>query len=107
VDDEARRLVEDEEVTVLVEHAEREILRLGDCRLGRWNGDLHPLAALEALRRTPGTSVDENPSCFQERLHAGAAELGEAEGDGAIEPLPAQRRSDGEPVDFFPGAVAL
>src|SRR5262249_53510708 len=71
------------------------------------NGDLQCLAALEADRGTPGSAVDENPSGLEERLHARAAELGEARGDGAIEAFPAQRRSDREPVDLASGAVAL
>ena len=98
VDDEAGGLVENEEVTVLVEDTEREILCLGNGGLRRGDGDAQGLAAPQSKRCTSRLPVDLHPPCLDERLHAGTAQLGEARGDGAVEPLATQGRADGEPV---------
>ena len=107
MDDEACRLVEDEEVTVLVQHCEWEILGLGYGRLGRRDRDLERLASLEAERRAPGPPIDEDASGLEQRLDSRPAELGKAGGDGTVESVTPERRTDGEPMNRRALSVAL
>jgi hypothetical protein len=68
MDDETRRLVDHEEIPVLVHDGEREILGLGNRRLGRRDGDLERLASLETERRSTGPPIDEDPPGLEESL---------------------------------------
>jgi hypothetical protein len=97
--DEARGLVEDEEIAVLVQDGEREILRLGDRRLRRRDGDLEGLASPEPERRTTGPAIDEDAPGLEESLDPRAAELGQPRGDGPVEPVTPERGIDGEPMN--------
>jgi hypothetical protein len=105
--DETRRLVEDEEIAVLVQDAEGEILGLGNRRRGRRDGDLERLASLETERRATGSSVDEDTSRFEKRLDARPAELREAGGDGPVEPVAPVRGTDRDPMNYPALPVAL
>src|SRR5262252_1364226 len=105
MDDETGGLVEDQKVAVLVQDGERQILGLGDRRFGRRDGDLEGLAPLEAESRATGATIHEDAPRFEESLDPRAAELGEAGGDGPVEPVTPERRSDAEPMNH--PAVAL
>jgi hypothetical protein len=107
VNDETRRLVEDEEIAVLVEDGERDLLRLRYRRFRGRNGDLEELAALEPECGPTGALVDEDPSSLEQCLDPRPAELGEAGGDGPVETLTPERRADGEPVNLATGGVAV
>jgi hypothetical protein len=99
MDDEARRLVEHQEIAVLVQDGDREILGLGDRRLRRRDGDLEGLPSFETESGATGATIDEDASSFQESLDPRAAELREGGGDGPVEPITPERRTDGEPMN--------
>ncbi len=87
MDDHARGLVEDDQVAVLVEDAEREILRLGG--RGHRSGELEldllaPANAGGGLHR-----LAEHPHLpgLDQVAQAGAAEIGERGDEVLIEPL--------------------
>jgi hypothetical protein len=100
MDDDAGGLVENQQVTILVEDGERAILGLRDGWLGRWNGDLQALSALEAERRAPGPAVHQHPAGLEQTLDARPTELRETGGHGAVEALTPEGRSGGEPVNL-------
>jgi hypothetical protein len=86
MDDDAGRLVDDEQVLVLPGHVEIHRLRLERwCVGGQLDHDVLP--ALEAVALLPGLAVDEDgAACDQPLGERARADLGAA-GDGAIEAL--------------------
>jgi hypothetical protein len=71
----ARRLVEDEEVVVLVQDRERQVLGDEAGGLGGRELELDALAALEPPRRLRGATLDLDAPVRHEALDAGAGEI--------------------------------
>ena len=85
MDDEAGRLVDDEEVLVLVDDVERD--RLGDELPGLGQRDVELLPALEPEALRPGLPVDEDVARRDEALGRGArADAGKLGDDGVEAP---------------------
>ncbi len=106
MDHEPGRLVEDEQVAVLVEDGERQVLGLGNGGRGWWHRDLDALPALEPERRAARPSVDEHPSGLEQRLDARPAERGKARRDRPVETLASERWPGDEPVHLARGRLA-
>ena len=89
MDDDAGRLVDDDQVVVLVEDVERDVLALrrGGFRLGHVDGDL--VAGRElALGLVDDLAADADGALLDQRLDAAARQVGrEAGGQPLVEPL--------------------
>jgi hypothetical protein len=67
--DHSSRLVQDDQVAVLVDDVEREILSLDPEGLGRRHIDLEALAFRERLGLLHRAPVNDNPPLFNELVH--------------------------------------
>ena len=93
MDDEARRLVEGEEMLVLEQHGERHLLGRHLAPLGeRRQGDLDLVAQGQPARRLRGrVAVDPHPPLRDPGLEAGAGDVrpvGQVAPQDVVEPLP-------------------
>jgi hypothetical protein len=102
VDDQPGRLVDDDEVAVLVEHDERD--RLGDEleRLGRRDRDREDVAEADAVARLGDRDgVDGRAAVVDEALGLRAGQRGDERGQRGVEPggrAGGDRDGDGLPV---------
>jgi hypothetical protein len=85
VDDHPGGLVEDEDVVVLVDDGERDRLGLELGGRRRRDLDVHALATAQAVRGPAGRAVHPHAPGGDQRLQAGAGELGHGLGQPAIQ----------------------
>jgi hypothetical protein len=90
MDHQTRRLVDDQEVGVLVKDGEGQVLRLGNCRIGRWQEDLDLLPAADALSRPARSTLHQNMAPGEKSLDPGPAQLGEHRHQRPIEAFSAR-----------------
>jgi hypothetical protein len=94
MDDDARRLVHNEEVLVLPRDSQRHLLPFEPGRHGLGDGQLELLAALQPMRLRPALPVQERGALLQQPLGRPArADLGQR-GEKAIQPLACGLRGD-------------
>jgi hypothetical protein len=97
VDDDARRLVDNEQVLVLVRDSKRDVLRLDDTRTPVRELELHLLPALEAMALRPPRAVDERAALADEPLGRRARADFLERREESIEPLPGRLLGDRDP----------
>jgi hypothetical protein len=90
----ARRLVEHEEVAVLVQDREGQRLGREGGRRRRRELELDALAPAQARRAAGGAPVDPDVPRLDEPLRPGPAQPGLEERQGGVEPGPGQRAGD-------------
>jgi hypothetical protein len=94
MNDDARRLVHNEEVLVLPSDSQRHFLPFETGRLGLGDRQLELLAALEPVRLPPARPVQKRGAVVQQPLGRPArADLGQR-GEKAIQPLACGLRGD-------------
>jgi hypothetical protein len=86
VDDQAGRLVHDDEMGVLVHHVDRDVLGLGLGGHGGRHGDEDRLPGAHPGRRPGGPAVDEDPALVDEDPEPGAGKRGQAAREPHVEP---------------------
>ena len=85
MNDDSRRFIDDSDVVIFVDQIERNILSLDSCRKGGRNIYDNRRALLDLVRGLHRGAVDEDASFVHEFLDAGAADLGEFQGEKTIE----------------------
>jgi len=85
---EAGRLVDDEQISILVAHIQGNGLGVDRERVGRRAQDLHPLAGAKPDGSLSGTAFDEHCAAAGQIGRARASVLGEAVGHHNVEAAP-------------------
>jgi hypothetical protein len=101
--DQTRRLVDDQEIAILVQNVEGEVLWFRDGRSGRGNVDRDLLPASDPLCRAPRSAVHQDLALGEERLDSGPAQLRERRGERPVETSSAGGRVKSE----FSGATQV
>ena len=96
MDDEARRLVHDEQVLVLVRNRELDRFRDEAARPRRRRLELELLAACEPVALRPRPSVDEHAAALEQPFGDGAGPDLRKQREKAVEPRPAGVLRDGQ-----------
>jgi|SRR6516162_5637103 len=85
MDNHSSRLVDDRDVFILVNQTQQDIFRVDACRRGGRNIYNDHRALLDLVRGLHRGTVDEDSSLVHKFLDAGAAYLGEFQGEKTIE----------------------
>ncbi len=103
----AGRLVDDDQVVVLIEHDQRDVLGLRRCGSGRRQVDL--IAAGDGLRGgiAHGDAVALDPSAVHQLLQACTRDRRSDGGEGLVQPLACQIRRDVDRHDLDGGVGLL
>lgn len=106
VDDEAGRLVDREELVVLVQDREGDVLglELGLPRLRHLDRDL--FAGVDDMRAPGRRAADVDGPLGDQLLDAGSGEIGAGRHEEEVEPCAGGRGADPEPPDHRPYASA-
>src|SRR2546422_1643337 len=86
MDDHARRLVDDDQVFILIHDLEQDRFRRGGRRIGLGDIDLDHVADRHVIRGIRGLPVDTHQVALDEACGGGAAQVARVLGDESVEP---------------------